>query len=165
MTEGRPAGFWIRALAALIDFVVFTIVQFSFGLIGGRVWGPEVATAPTFRPMVVLFTFVFTAAYTTLLLALGGQTIGKMLVGVRVVVGDEPPSIGSALLRYIGYFGSLGTFTLGFVMAGLRQDKRALHDLIAGTRVEHVSRAHAETPVTPPPAATADASAGASGPV
>src|SRR5207244_9479926 len=28
---------------------------------------------------------------------------------------------------------------LGYVMAGLRHDKRALHDLIAGTRVERVS--------------------------
>ena len=165
MTEGRPAGFWIRALAALLDFLVFLLVQFSFGLIGGRVWGPDVASTPTFRPIVVLFTFVFAGAYSTLLLALGGQTIGKMLVGVRVVVGEEPPSIGAALLRFIGYFASLGTLTLGYVMAGLRQDKRALHDLIAGTRVEYVSRADAEAPVAPPPAATADASSSASGSV
>jgi len=165
MTEGRPAGFWIRALAALLDFLVFLLVQFSFGLIGGRVWGPDVASTPTFRPIVVVFTVVFAGAYSTLLLALSGQTIGKMLVGVRVVVGEEPPSIGAALLRFIGYFASLGTLTLGYVMAGLRQDKRALHDLIAGTRVEYVSRADAEAPVAPPPAATADASSSASGPV
>jgi len=165
MTEGRPAGFWIRALAALLDFLVFLLVQFSFGLIGGRVWGPDVASTPTFRPIVVVFTVVFAGAYSTLLLALGGQTIGKMLVGVRVVVGEEPPSIGAALLRFIGYFASLGTLTLGYVMAGLRQDKRALHDLIAGTRVEYVSRADAEAPVAPPPAATADASSSASGSV
>ena len=165
MTEGRPAGFWIRALAALLDFLVFLLVQFSFGLIGGRVWGPDVASTPTFRPIVVVFTVVFAGAYSTLLLALGGQTIGKMLVGVRVVVGEEPPSIGAALLRFIGYFASLGTLTLGYVMAGLRQDKRALHDLIAGTRVEYVSRADAEAPVAPPPAATADASSSAPGPV
>ncbi|PYN79089.1 MAG: hypothetical protein DMD97_05105 [Candidatus Rokuibacteriota bacterium] len=165
MTEGRPAGFWIRALAALLDFLVFLLVQFSFGLIGGRVWGPDVASTPTFRPIVVVFTVVFAGAYSTLLLALSGQTIGKMLVGVRVVVGEEPPSIGAALLRFIGYFASLGTLTLGYVMAGLRQDKRALHDLIAGTRVEYVSRADAEAPVAPPPAATADASSSASGSV
>jgi uncharacterized RDD family membrane protein YckC len=162
MTEGRPAGFWIRALAALVDFVVFFLVQVSFGFIGAKVWGPEVEKLPGFLPTVWVFTFVFAAAYTTLLLALGGQTIGKMLVGVRVVVGDEPPSIGAALLRYIGYFASLGTFTLGFVMAGLRHDKRALHDLIAGTRVEYVSRVDAEAPVAPPPAATADAPSSAS---
>jgi uncharacterized RDD family membrane protein YckC len=169
MIEGRPAGFWIRALAALLDFLVFFLVQFSFGFIGGRVWGPDVENTTAFRPMVVLFTVVFTAAYTTLLLPLGGQTIGKMLVGVRVLVGDEPPSIGAALLRYVGYYASCATFTFGFVMAGLRQDKRALHDLLAGTRVEYVSRARAEVPpappvppTPPPPAQTADVSAGAS---
>jgi len=164
MTEGRPAGFWIRALAALVDFLAFFLVQASFGFIGAKVWGPEVQNAPGFLPTVWVFTFVFAAAYTTLLLALGGQTIGKMLVGVRVVVGDEPPSIGTALLRYLGYFASLGTFTLGYMMAGLRQDKRALHDLIAGTRVEHVSRARDETPAAPPPpVTTADAPSSAAG--
>jgi len=167
MTEGRPAGFWIRALAALIDFVVFFLVQVSFGFVGAKVWGADVQRSPAFLPMVWFFTFVFSAAYTTLLLALGGQTIGKMLTGVRVVVGGgEPPSIGAALLRYIGYFVSLGSLSLGYLMAGLRHDKRALHDLIAGTRVERVSRASAEAPVAPPPPAeTADAPSTASGTV
>jgi len=36
---------------------------------------------------------------------------------------------------------------LGFVMAGLRHDKRALHDLIAGTRVEHLPEPGAAAPV------------------
>jgi uncharacterized RDD family membrane protein YckC len=30
-------------------------------------------------------------------------------------------------------------FGIGYLMAGLRSDKRALHDLIAGTRVERLS--------------------------
>ena len=66
-----------------------------------------------------------------------------MLVGVRVVVGaeDGPPPLGAALLRFIAYFASAAPFTLGFVMAGLRRDKRALHDLIAGTRVERLEEA------------------------
>jgi len=36
---------------------------------------------------------------------------------------------------------SSATLGLGYVMAALRHDKRALHDLIAGTRVERVPRA------------------------
>ena len=164
MTEPRPAGFWIRVVAALVDFGVFFLVQISFGFIGARIWGPDVQSAPAFVPMVWFFTLVFTAAYTTLLLALGGQTIGKMLAGVRVVVDDDaPPPIGTAFLRYVAYFASLGTLTLGYVMAGLRHDKRALHDLIAGTRVEHVSRAPADAPPAPPPAETADTPSAPSG--
>ena len=151
MIEPRFAGFWIRAVAALIDFAVFALVQRSFRYIGASAWGPDVESTMAFKPMVALFTIVFAGAYTTLLHALDGQTIGKMIVGVRVVVGDaEPPPVGTALLRYLAYFASAGIFTLGFVMAGLRRDKRALHDLIAGTRVERLPRAAAPEPVEPP---------------
>jgi uncharacterized RDD family membrane protein YckC len=35
---------------------------------------------------------------------------------------------------------SSAIFGIGYLMVGLRSDKRALHDLIAGTRVERLSR-------------------------
>ena len=149
MISTRPAGFWIRAVAALIDFAVIGLVHLSFKLIGAKIVGPDVESLAAFR---TFFTLVFAGAYTTVLHALGGQTIGKVIVGVRVVVGDgEPPPLGTALLRYLAYFASAGIFTLGFVMAGLRRDKRALHDLIAGTRVERLSGAAAPEPIEPPP--------------
>ena len=148
MIEPRPAGFWIRALAAGLDFVVFAFVQLSLGLIGRRMLGGDVDSAATLKPLAAFFTLVFAGAYTTVLHSLTGQTIGKMLVGVRVVAGEEgPPPFGAALLRFGAYFASVATFTLGFVMAGLRHDKRALHDLIAGTRVEHLPEPKAAAPV------------------
>jgi uncharacterized RDD family membrane protein YckC len=105
------------------------------------------------RPLVSMFTLVFAGAYTTGLHALGGQTIGKMLVGARVVVSDgAPPTLGAALLRFFAYFASAAPFTAGFLMAGLRHDRRALHDLIAGTRVERVARVADPEAAAPPPA-------------
>ena len=163
MNGPRPAGFWIRAGALAVDFALFFLVQVSFGFIGGKLWGAAVRDAPWFLPLVWFFTLVFAGAYTTLLHALGGQTIGKMLARVRVVVGDgEPPPLGTSLLRYAGYFASCATFGFGYLMAGLRWDKRALHDLIAGTRVERVPRETAPaTPAAPePPAETAAAPPG-----
>ena len=145
MIWARPAGFWIRAVAALIDLAVFALVQLSFRLIGGKIVGPEAGSVATF------FTFVFAFAYTTVLHALGGQTIGKMIVGIHVVGGDgEVPSVGTALLRHLGYFASAAVATVGFLMAGLRADKRALHDLIAGTRVERLPKPDAREPAPPP---------------
>jgi uncharacterized RDD family membrane protein YckC len=164
MIAARPAGFWIRALAAFGDFGVFALVQLSFGLIGAKVWGPDADNAASFKPLVSIFTVGFAAAYTTVLHALGGQTIGKMLVGIRVVLADgEPPPVGTALLRFLGYFASGGILTLGFVMAGLRHDKRALHDLIAGTRVEWLPTAPEREPAEPSPV-TAEPSAAANPP-
>jgi uncharacterized RDD family membrane protein YckC len=148
MIQPRPAGFWIRALAAGIDFVVLFVVQLSFAVIGARLSGGDVDGAAS-RPLATFFTVVFAGVYTTVLHSLAGQTIGKMIVGVRVVAGDDgPPPFGAALLRFGAYFVSAAPFMLGFVMAGLRHDKRALHDLIAGTRVE---RQIAPEPVAAPP--------------
>lgn len=158
MIQPRPAGFWVRALAAAIDFVVFFVVLISFRFIGARAWGVDIDNAASFKPLTSFFTVVFAGVYTTVLHCLAGQTIGKMLVGVRVVAGDEgPPPLGAALLRFIAYFASAAPFALGFVMAGLRRDKRALHDLIAGTRVERlrVSEPAAPLPVETPPGPTA----------
>ena len=139
MIRPRPAGFWIRALAAVIDLVLFALVQFSLRLIGRRLVGADVESAMTVGPTAGFFTLIFAAAYTTVLHCLAGQTIGKMIVGVRVIAGEETPPFGAALLRFGAYFASAATFMLGFVMAGLRHDKRALHDLVAGTRVEHLT--------------------------
>lgn len=157
MVETRPAGFWIRAAALAIDVAIFLIVKLSFDLLGLRIWGREVGSSMEFVVALWTFTFVFTAVYTTVLHALFGQTVGKMVVGVRVMVGDDgaPPPFGASLLRFCAYSASLATFGFGYVMAGLRHDKRALHDLIAGTRVE---RDAPRTPVrerrdvAPPPA-------------
>ena len=151
MVETRPAGFWIRALAAALDVAIFLLVQASYGALAHLVWGPQVRDAWALAPTLWTFTFVFAAVYTTVLHALFGQTIGKMIAGVRVVVGEDgvPPGFGASLLRYTAYFASCVTFGLGYAMAALRHDKRALHDLIAGTRVERLRRAR-----------VADASAG-----
>jgi uncharacterized RDD family membrane protein YckC len=135
----RPAGYWIRLVAALVDLVLIALVQFSLSLVAGPVWGLDVGAGPVLHGMVLLFTLLFAALYTTVLHAMGGQTIGKLLVGVRVMgVDGEPLTVGAALLRWFACFVSLIPLGAGFLMAGLRRDKRALHDLIAGSRVEHV---------------------------
>jgi uncharacterized RDD family membrane protein YckC len=149
----RPAGFWIRAVALLLDVLLFALVQASFTRLGRALWGP--APDGGAEGGAALFTLLFTIAYTTTLHAVAGQTIGKSLVGVRVVAADGAPvTVGPALLRHLAYALSLLPFALGFWMAGLRRDKRALHDLIAGTRVEWVTprrRARRRTLPPPPP--------------
>jgi uncharacterized RDD family membrane protein YckC len=137
MSEARPAGFWIRAVAAGLDVALFVLVRFSFRAIARRMSGAGNDDAWALEALVMAFTLAFTAAYSIVLHTLTGQTIGKMLTRVRVV-GDDGlfPPFGAALLRYFGYYVSLLPFGTGFVMAGLRRDRRALHDLLAGTRVE-----------------------------
>ena len=134
-----PAGFWIRAVALLIDVLVWSVVRLSLDVVAGRLWKQEIEGSPFFPAMLGFFTLFFTALYTAVLHALDGQTLGKLAVGVRVVAVDgERLPFGAALLRWLAFWFSLVSLGLGFVMAGLRRDKRALHDLIAGSRVERL---------------------------
>jgi uncharacterized RDD family membrane protein YckC len=138
----RPAGFWIRAAAAVVDFAVFWLVNLTLGLLAARVFRVDVESAFALRSSLAACTMLFVALYVIVLHALEGQTLGKLVVRVRVVGADDlPPPIGASVLRFFAYFASLLPFGLGFFMAGLRADRRALHDLIAGTRVERVPRA------------------------
>jgi len=157
----RPAGFWVRLAAFVVDLLVILLAQFLLGFMAARRWGVDVDRSTTMQGAVVFFTFVFAVLYPTVLHAVAGQTIGKLLIGARVVATDgEPLPLGAALLRAIVHWLSL-TFMLGLghVLAGLRKDKRALHDLLAGSRVDLVSpprRLGRPTPsvvsVPPPPA-------------
>jgi uncharacterized RDD family membrane protein YckC len=149
----RPAGFWIRTVALVIDLAVFALVQASLGAFGRR-WLGLGGEGDSDHPSVVLFTLLFTAVYTTVLHVVAGQTIGKSLVGIQVVgVDGSRLTVGPALLRYLAYYVSLVPFGFGFLVAGLRRDRRALHDLIAGTRVERLPapRRLGRRPAPPPP--------------
>ena len=140
MITARPAGFGIRAVAAILDFVVFALVKLSLGVIAARVFGTDLDGALGVQGAVVGCTLLFAALYVIGLHALEGQTLGKLLVGVRVVGGDgTPPALGASVLRFFAYFVSLIPFGFGFFMAGLRADRRALHDLLAGTHVERLA--------------------------
>ncbi len=131
----RPAGFWIRAVALAIDVVVCALVQMSFGALGRLLAGSGDGSAA--QSTAFLFTVIFAAAYWTTLHMVAGQTLGKSIVGVRVVGTDGALlTFGPAFLRYLASGLSLATFGFGYLMAALRRDKRALHDLIAGSRVE-----------------------------
>jgi uncharacterized RDD family membrane protein YckC len=116
-------GFWIRVPAALIDYAVLGILGFLLELTGVPVLG---------NPLLIV-------AYLAEVWAIGrtGQTLGKKLFGIMVVNAQgSPPGFRRAFVREIpGKFVSTLTFLLGFLVVGWNEQKRGLHDLIAGTYV------------------------------
>ncbi|KHF31883.1 RDD family protein [Paenibacillus sp. P1XP2] len=74
----------------------------------------------------------------------GGYTVGKRICGIKIrkVQDHSPPGIGTMLLRHVvagiiyGLTFGIGTIISAF-MVGLREDKRSIHDFIAGTEVVH----------------------------
>lgn len=131
----RPAGFWMRAGALLIDVVVVMVAEALFGLALWAVTDDRLAYAASRA-----FRVLASPCYFVLLHWARGQTLGKMVFRVRVVtLAGGPLPFGISVLRHLGSWISAAILGVGYLVAAFRADKRALHDLIAGTRVEHIT--------------------------
>jgi uncharacterized RDD family membrane protein YckC len=85
-----------------------------------------------FVAFLVLVKLAYFAAFT----ALGGQTIGKMAAGIRVVADDQlVMDPARAIKRTLTSAVSLASFGLGLIPALIGPDRRALHDRVAHTHV------------------------------
>jgi Predicted membrane protein/domain len=77
------------------------------------------------------------------LLTLRGQSVGKLVCGTRIVRlnGDRAGFVHAFLLRYLVFNVATGIPVLGMLLALInpllifREDRRCLHDLLAGTAV------------------------------
>ena len=84
---------------------------------------------------VLLLKFAYFCAFT----AVGGQTIGKMALGLRVVGEDGGSLDGTAAARRaVAGLASAGFFGLGFLPALYGPERRAFHDRLTGTRVVEI---------------------------
>lgn len=142
----KPAGFWLRLMAFFIDdlIILFTFIIFVFiGLIAVEMMPGEIRQIPILRLVGIILPALFplgcllAISYFTFFHLVWGQTIGKMIFGLRVVQSDgRPLSTGRALLRAIAYFISAFPLGLGFLWVGFSAKKRSWHDWIAGTVVQ-----------------------------
>jgi uncharacterized RDD family membrane protein YckC len=132
---GEYAGFWIRLGAAVIDYLILTVVSFLIAF-------PMRFAAFGSLSFLPGFGFPLYWVYHWLFIGLIGQTPGKMAVGVRVVnAGGAKPGLGIAALREIlGKFISFCIILLGFIWIAFDGKKQGWHDRIAGTYVVRVVR-------------------------
>ncbi len=137
------AGFWIRVGAALTDMIVLWILEtlitltFSLGLsrsIIGR--------HPTAGPMFGFFSAFLIVdlgiaiLYESAFVVYKGATPGKLALSLEVIREDGTrPGWGLAIGRYFAKLVSSFTMGIGFIMVGLDDEKRGLHDRICNTRV------------------------------
>jgi len=88
-------------------------------------------TLPMLASVVILF-----AVYHALSHGLAGATLGKRLLGLRVVGPDgSRPGLGRSAWRAAAAALSLGLLGLGVLLALFTRSGRALHDLLARTWV------------------------------
>ncbi|MDO9513630.1 MAG: RDD family protein [Elusimicrobiota bacterium] len=138
---GKPAGFWIRAIALFFDSIILTIAGGVIGGVLGFLLALSVGDVGGFMPLFNLVGFVIGAAYYICMHGSYGQTLGKMLIGIKVIkINDAPLSYGTAFLRYIGRILNIITLFIGYIIVAFNRKKRGMHDFIAGTKVIYVKK-------------------------
>ena len=131
----RPSGFARRFFAILLDGIILSIiadlVRFTYEFAARTNAGMVRFDVP------MIISLAVGLIYFTLFTAEAGQTIGKRVFKIRVVLinGKDIP-YGLALFRTFGYVLSFffGTF-LGFIWALWDRRRQTWHDKVAGTIV------------------------------
>lgn len=125
-----------RLFAAIVDHVILLAIDLGIIYFTLRIAGLEAGDIGML-PLAPLITFIalLKFAYFTSFTAVGGQTIGKMASGIRVVAEDGTIDGGRALRRTCAGVLSLLTLGLGFLPAFFGADRRTLHDRLTHTRV------------------------------
>jgi uncharacterized RDD family membrane protein YckC len=131
-----PAGVQRRGVALVVDLIIVALLwavgmQIALGLarLAPRLDLVAQAFARTWQLVVPVAYFVLSHGT-------GGQTVGKRLLGARVIdEGGAPIGYLRALGRCVATVVAAMPFGIGLAVAGLRRDRRGLHDFLAGTRV------------------------------
>lgn len=129
-----------RVVSALLDVVLLGAIDVAVVYLTTQMAGVAVAEVATL-PLVPLSAFVFglNVAYVTVFTANGGQTLGKMAMGLRVEATAGRLTFGTAIVRVVAAIAGGLVMGAGFIPALWREDRRAVHDQIAHTRVVKVS--------------------------
>jgi uncharacterized RDD family membrane protein YckC len=142
--EVRWGGFFRRACAFVVDLIVILALVLVMGLltfIGYKVGLSAHGRAVTWGNLTPLFFFLIwggiglATVYFVMFHGLEGKTIGKWLLGLKVVgVEQSAITFRRSFLRWLATV-SFAPLVLGFLWVLWSHEKRAWHDYLAGTWV------------------------------
>ncbi|MFH0811361.1 MAG: RDD family protein [Pseudomonadota bacterium] len=139
------AGFGIRALAYLIDRIILSVIGIVFFIVGvlaiktGSFLQMGITSLENLTKVLILTyatTIIIEIGYYTYFHAHTGQTVGKMVCGLKVVDAQgELISYKRAFGRWVGYVVSSVILYLGFLWIAFDRNRQGWHDKIAKTYV------------------------------
>ena len=140
-SEASPetASLGTRLIAALVDNVLLLTIGLIVLYLTLKICGLPLSKLNAIPPVpFIAFFLLIAGGYFTLFTVAGGQTIGKMAAGIRVVPMNEGSArvpLGQSVLRAMAYAISVLPAGLGLVPALTGADRRTFHDRLADTRV------------------------------
>jgi len=157
MENSNYAGFWLRFVAVIIDWIIISILQsvvimpifamlgvgfastsgFDINSISEEDAIGMIAAFMAAASAAMTISFVIRTLYFTLMESSKYQaTLGKMALGLKVTdMNGNKLDFVKALLRQLGKIISGMIMLIGYIMAGLTEKKQALHDILAGALV------------------------------
>jgi len=137
--SAESAGIGSRVAAAVIDGILLLSIDAGVLWLTLRIAGlqPIPEDLAVIRPVPMLtFFLVMAFLYQVGFTLSGGQTIGKMITGIRVTGDDgRGVDITGAVVRALGSLLAMCTLGLLFIPVFVSAERRAVHDRLAGTRV------------------------------
>jgi uncharacterized RDD family membrane protein YckC len=140
----RWGGFFRRSSAFSIDLMVLSMLSsllfylINVGFQVGMSAHGQTMTVDHLFSLIHIFVLAWlglVAGYFVMLPAMSGMTVGKWLLGLKIVAANRAPiSYPQAMLRWLGYALS-APLGLGFLWIMVSREKRAWHDLLARTWV------------------------------
>ncbi|HEV7643595.1 MAG TPA: RDD family protein [Pyrinomonadaceae bacterium] len=141
--ERVAAPFVLRCAALCVDYMVVVAIPVLILMIGRMMGndGSKLLGGPL-NTMGWLIAILVGLTNLIILPAVGGQSLGKALTGIRIVAMNGEAANFNQLLRrnILGYLLTVVTLFLGFIAAAFTPGGRALHDYIAGTVVIYAQK-------------------------
>lgn len=135
----RYGGFWLRAVALLIDTLLYELVSAPFLIVayGVDYYDLDAPSSLIAGPVDLIVSWIVPVVVTVLFWRYKRATPGKMLFRMQVVDADTGETLtwGQCVLRYIGLIMAAVPCGLGLLMAAFDARKRGWHDRIANTVV------------------------------
>ncbi len=158
---GQYAGLVTRGTALIVDIVIVSlaviIINWVISLPVTYFLNFDLSSCGTEQASFQNLAFIFCTSvnilwflvtvltppiYFAVLMSIAGQTIGKYVMGVRVVRMDgERMTIPLSMIRWLGYFVSAIPLGFGFWIVLTDRERRTLHDRLVGTCVIYSWRA------------------------
>jgi uncharacterized RDD family membrane protein YckC len=139
----KKAGFFIRFAAYFFDLVVVSLCTLFLLLVlfilMNYFSNNNVSISEVLNSVLIpfyLFSYLLKCFYFTYFHSYNGQTVGKLICGIRVVdKKGKNISIFKSLVRFFGYYLSLYCLGLGFLWVIVDKNKQGWHDKLAGSIV------------------------------
>jgi uncharacterized RDD family membrane protein YckC len=141
VTAPETASAAPRLTAGAIDLLLLGSIDVGVWYLTMRLAGLELSEI-RILPIIPFAAFlaVLNGGYLVLFTLAGGQTIGKMATGIKVINADDSAPtdrvpLPQAVVRSVAVLASVLPAGLGFLPGLFSAEKRALHDRIANTRI------------------------------